>query len=74
MKQRAKNIFACPNPNGNGLHISYELGKSRKVHQVCTNTSTGEKPPHGAGSFHDPDQHQHLMKRVTDYIKETQYE
>ena len=28
-----------------------------------------EKPPHGAGSYHDPDQHHELMERVEGYLR-----
>ena len=69
MESNAKNIFAMPQPDGNGYQISYETDTSRKVYQL-TNTASGfERPPHGAGSFHDPEQHQILMKRIETYIK-----
>lgn len=71
MKQRAKNVFAMPNPDGNGHQISYELGNSRRVHQLRETLAAAEKPPHGAGSFHDPEQHQILMKRIEDHIRNT---
>ncbi|MEM8868188.1 MAG: FAD-binding domain-containing protein [Verrucomicrobiota bacterium] len=35
------------------------------------NQEAVENPPHGAGSFHDPDQHHELMKRVEDYLRNT---
>ncbi len=64
-----KNIFASPQPDGSGYQISYEIEGSRRIHRFGNDASTLEKPPHGAGSFHDPEQHQVLMERIEDYIK-----
>ena len=69
MKSHTKNIFARPQPNGIGHQVSYETGTSRKVHQFAGKISHLENPPHGAGSFHDPEQHQTLMDRMADYIE-----
>ncbi|MGK0309296.1 MAG: hypothetical protein ACJAT5_000363 [Lentimonas sp.] len=71
MKRNTQNIFALPQPDGNGYQISYEVDNSRKVHRLGDTPSSFEKPPHGAGSFHDPEQHQIFMERIEDYINNT---
>ncbi len=61
------------NPDGNGYQISYETDTSRKVvHGLKKDSSSIEEPPHGAGSFHNPEQHLMLMDRITKYIKGAQ--
>ena len=72
MKYRAKNVFAMPSPDGSGQQISYELGDSRKVHLLRNPAQFAEKPPHGAGSFHDPEHHHILMQRIEDHIQNTE--
>jgi hypothetical protein len=71
VSQQTKNIFAMPQPSGNGYQISYEFNHSRKIHRFEKCSSSFEKPPHGAGSFHDPEHHQALMERIEYYIKNT---
>jgi len=68
MKPTAKNIFAASQPNGKGYQVSYEIGSSRKVHPFENSTPLEKQPPHGAGSYHDPDQHFQLMTSLADYI------
>lgn len=72
MNKAAKNVFAMQNPDGQGHQVSYEEGVSRKLHIYKKTVSTIEEPPHGAGSFHNPEQHQNWMDRISDYIKGTQ--
>ena len=69
VKQSKKNIFARPQPDGDGYQISYEFDGSRRIYRFGNNASTFEKSPHGAGSFHNPEQHQVLMERIEDYIR-----
>jgi len=69
MDNRVKSIFAMPQPDGNGYQISYETDTSRKVHSLESTPSKHEKPPHGAGSFHEPEHHATLMERLEEYIK-----
>jgi hypothetical protein len=64
-----KSIYATPQPNGDGLQVTYELGNSRKLHRFPRAQAESEKPPHGAGSFHDPEQHYDLMERVDAMIQ-----
>lgn len=69
VKHSKKNIFAMPQPDGNGYQVSYEFGNSRKVHRLSASYSHDVvKPPHGAGSYHDPEQHMDFMKCIEDYI------
>ena len=68
MRHKAKNIQVMPRPDGDGHQVSYELGSSRKVHQCQRQAQGSESAPHGAGSYHDPDQHQILMARVEAYL------
>lgn len=67
MKNRTA-IIATRQPNGDGHQVTYTTETSRKVHHFPEDYSGAETPPHGAGSFHDPDQHYRLMQRVTDYL------
>ncbi|MGB0792378.1 MAG: hypothetical protein ACPGTR_02370 [Opitutales bacterium] len=68
METKAKNIQAMPRPHGDGHQVSYELGHSRKVHQFKLPASPTEAPPHGAGSYHDPVQHEKWMARIDAYL------
>ena len=67
--ENIKQIFAMLRPDGKGYQISYETENSRKLHQFVKPVFTFEKMPHGAGSFHDPEQHYTLMRRIEDYVK-----
>ena len=75
MKQPAENainnVIAMPSPDTSGHQVSYEFGTSRRVHAFTKASSSAEEPPHGAGSFHDPEQHQALMDRIETYLKNT---
>lgn len=62
--QNIKNLQALPRSDGRGHLVTYEHGPSRRVHQFPKPEQGQEPPPHGAGSFHDPEQHQSLMDRV----------
>lgn len=57
-------IHAALSPRGDGHQVTYELGHSRRTHHFPPSKEAGEHPPHGAGSFHDPDQHRRWMDRV----------
>tara|TARA_A100001015_G_scaffold53744_1_gene58961 strand:+ start:3572 stop:3808 length:237 start_codon:yes stop_codon:yes gene_type:complete len=57
-------IHAAQEPEGTGYQVTYELGDSRRTHHFLPQETPGERPPHGAGSFHDPDQHRTLLDRV----------
>jgi hypothetical protein len=57
-------IHAALSPKGNGHQITYELGETRRTHHFPSPQKEGEHPPHGAGSFHDPEQHRRWMDRV----------
>ena len=51
------------------MQVTYECGDSRRVHQFPIPKTSGEKPPHGAGSFHDPEQHRRLLDRVDEMLE-----
>ena len=57
-------IHAAISPEGDGHQVTYELGNTRRVHHFPDKEYSGEAPPHGAGSFHDPEHHQTLIDRV----------
>ena len=63
-----KNLQVMPRPDGAGHQVSYELSTSRKVHQFKRQLRGTEPAPHGAGSYHDPEQHHLLMGRIDAYI------
>lgn len=71
MKHAPDRIRAYPEPDGRGHQVSVDTGHSRKLHHFPAPQTTGESPPHGAGSYHDPEQHQQLMQRLTDYLRGT---
>ena len=73
MKKKER-VAARPQPNGDGLQVTYTLGGSRKLHRFPTEDSTSERAPHAAGSFHNPEQHMDLMDRVTRYLSHTKNE
>lgn len=56
-------------PNGEGLQVSYELNSSRRVHSIPKKSESGEVAPHGAGSYHDPEQHAVYMERVDELLR-----
>lgn len=64
-----KKIFAQAQPNGDGYQVSYESGDSRRVHHFSAARQSPEPAPHGAGSYHDPEQHHTLMERVEIYLR-----
>ena len=61
-------VYAALSPQGNGHQITYEFGHTRRTHHFPSPQKSGEQPPHGAGSFHDPDQHHRLIDRVETMI------
>ncbi|MGC6425199.1 MAG: hypothetical protein ACON4O_09465 [Lentimonas sp.] len=63
-----KNIKASAQPDGNGHQVTFSQNGSRKVYRFPSSESEVETPPHGAGSFHDPEHHQKLMDRIENYI------
>ncbi|CAA6679015.1 MULTISPECIES: hypothetical protein [unclassified Lentimonas] len=63
-----KKIHASLRPDGLGYMVTYETENSRKVHQY-QQPETKEYPPHGAGSYHNPDQHRALLERYEAYLK-----
>lgn len=64
-----KKISAKPQPDGDGLQVTYESGDSRRLHRFPRSDTKLEKPPHGAGSFHDPEHHRNLMDRLDAMIR-----
>lgn len=70
MRSNHKNISAHEQPNGDGYQVTYEQNDSRKVYRFPSSNTNIETPPHGAGSFHDPEHHQKLMDRIEDYLTE----
>lgn len=57
-------VKVLPKAGGQGLLLTYEKGSSRKVHHLPKKQNEQETPPHGAGSFHDPQHHYDLLDRV----------
>lgn len=47
-----------------GYQITYEYGSSRRIIHTPKSSQNSEVPPHGAGSFHDPEHHFELLDRV----------
>lgn len=70
LMSQPKHITASPQPSGNGYQVTYEQNGSRKVHRFRKPCLSTEIPPHGAGTFLDPQHHQKLMDRIEDYLKE----
>ena len=68
--QHGRHIQAGPLPDQSGYQVSYEQGRSRKVHSFQHPESCAELPPHAAGSYHDPDRHHELMDRLTEFLKQ----
>lgn len=64
-----KKIFAQAQPNGDGYQVSYESGDSRRVHHFSFAQKNPEPAPHGAGSYHAPEQQHILMERVENYLR-----
>jgi hypothetical protein len=71
MQSKARHIQAYPSQNaGKPSHqITYEWGKSRRTLDTGTKSVAGESPPHGAGSFHDPEHHFELLDRVEQLLR-----
>jgi len=66
-----KKYFVYESPENTGRRIlTYARGTSRRVHHLGSKKSKEETPPHGAGSFHNPEHHQNLMDRVDDYLRD----
>ena len=68
-QHKIKHLQALPRSDGQGHQVTYEQGPTRRVHQFQRPKYGEEPPPHGAGSFHDPDQHQRLMDRVESMLR-----
>lgn len=66
MQPKARDIQVHPTEiNGQqALQITYALGRSRRTLNASRQSINGEMPPHGAGSFHDPEHHFELLDRV----------
>lgn len=62
--KQIKQIQALPRADGAGVDVTYEKGSSRRVHQFKFTDNLSEPMPHGAGSYHDPEQHRILMDRI----------
>ena len=56
-------VFTAEDLNS-GHQITYETDSSRRVINTPRVCKTKETPPHGAGSFHDPEHHFELLDRV----------
>lgn len=71
--QRSGKITAQPSPeNPKSLQLTYETAASRRTINLAPPglpAGASEPPPHGAGSFHDPEQHRILLDRVDDLIR-----
>jgi hypothetical protein len=65
MKKKARHIEAHPSgPEQDAFQITYEWGNSRRTLNTAPKATSKEQPPHGAGSFHDPEHHFMLLERV----------
>jgi hypothetical protein len=64
-----KKIFARKQPNHDGHQVVYEKGGSRSLHHFPEKKSSGESPPHGAGSYHDQEHHRQLIERMEAYLR-----
>lgn len=69
-QSKVRRVTVAPSPNGDALEINCELETGRKLHQIPSKRRDGEAPPHGAGSFHDPEQHAVYMDRVEALLRE----
>ena len=61
---KLRRVNVLHSPDGETLEVNCELEGGRKLYQIPIAKTTGESPPHGAGSFHDPAQHAVYMDRV----------
>jgi len=64
--QRAGKITASPSPlKPHSFQVTYETATSRRVIDLpAALRDKTESPPHGAGSYHDQDQHRLLLDRA----------
>lgn len=58
-----------PNPLGEELQLTYETATSRRLIRIPQAAKNTEPAPHGAGSFHDPEQHAIFMDRLEAYYR-----
>ena len=70
--RRSGEIQAKPTPKDPAtLQVTYETKNGRMVLDIPNHSKcVSELEPHGAESFHDPEQHQRLMDRVEAMLKE----
>jgi hypothetical protein len=57
------------------LQLTYETTDSRRTINLSAESlpaGTSEPPPHGAGSYHDPEQHRILLDRVDALLRNDQ--
>jgi hypothetical protein len=73
--QRSGNITARPSPlKPESLQLTYETADSRRTIDLAPPglpEGASEPPPHGAGSYHDPEQHRILLDRVEALMRNT---
>ena len=71
MEAKARDIQVHPTQikGKQAYQITYECGTSRRTLNQCAIADNGEMPPHGAGSFHDPEHHFKLLDRVETLLK-----
>ena len=69
---QGRHIQAGKLPDGTGYQVSYEVDQSRKVQNFKHPKNNQESPPHGAGSFHDPEHHHELMDRLSQFVRGSQ--
>ena len=72
--ERSGKITARPSPqNPESLQLTYETADSRRTISLAPPElpkDACEPPPHGAGSYHDPEQHRILLNRVESLIRD----
>ena len=71
MQTRKKNLQVTPQPNGDTLQLTYELGTGRKIHIIPKKQQNTEPEPHAAGSYHNPEQHAIYMERIDAMLSTT---
>lgn len=71
--QRHGKITAHPSPQKpESLQLTYETTDSRRTIDLSAPgqpAGNSESPPHGAGSYHDPEQHRILLDRVDTLLR-----
>ncbi len=69
MKARKIKVYPAHKIGETAHQITYEWGDSRRTINTGKKMANRESPPHGAGSFHDPQQHFELLDRVENLLR-----